>query len=421
MLCLLVCVLSALWEAGSTLPPDSADYVVTLNSTNSATVYCFSDYLSRLKLETFECAECKRRVRDNTNCTRTNAGQIRPAECRCKEDCIERERRCPTTAAEHSTCLTKVKSRDSVRGLVCTGHTEEGGVLTINIQIVRHQGGDLCYGSQSGTPLNETHLLESGAMYQDPRTNVSYWKSEVKDSLVRVSYKSPILCINSSHVSTLNAGHLLGAGYTLGGKASTGDHHEEEHEEEEPDFEQFCRVDRPKLWKRKEGFTLGTVYQCNGTYHLLKDKFPCLQFPPTDGFRLPSLENCSPWEMVGIVVAMIVAMVLCYTVLIACVKLWVYVCKCASVEKIDIPLALADSSTNSRTTLAGSAVVKQESRDSVLSGVAMPPPPAVPPQQPPLSEGNEQTTPVTPVTTAAPVTAAAAVTTVAAATTTASS
>jgi hypothetical protein len=194
----------------------------------------------------------------------------------------------------------------------------------------------------------------------------------------------------------LDAGHLLGAGYTIGKKAEgEGDHHAEEHGEVMPEFQQFCKVDRPKLWKRKEGFTLGTVYQCNGSYHVLEDGFPCLHFPPTGGFRLPSLENCSSWEMVGIVVAMIVTMVLCYTVLIACVKLWVYVCKCARVEKIDIPLALADSSTNSRITLTGSAVVKQESRDSVLSGVTMPPIPAVPSQQPTLSEGNEQTTPVT--------------------------
>ena len=393
MLCLLVCLLAGFWETESRL--HSSDYVITLNSTDNATVYCFSNYLSKLKLETQECAECKKEVRGNPNCTRSVAGQTRPNECRCKEECSERERRCPAGIWEHSTCLTKVKSRETARGLVCTGFTAEGGNLTIDIQIVRHQGGDLCYGTHSGTPLNETNLLASGAMYRDSGTNSTYWNSGVKDTLTEVSYKSPILCINSSHVNALDAGHLLGVGYTLGNRAAN-DHHAEEHEDYEPEFELFCRVDRPKLWKRKEGFTLGTVYQCNGTYHVLKDGFPCLQFPPTEGFKLPSLENCSSWQMVGIVVAMIVAMVLCYTVLIACVKLWVYVCKCANVEKVDIPLALADSSTNSRTTLTGSAVVKQESRDSVLSGVAMPPIPAVTPHEPTLSEGNEQMTPVTP-------------------------
>ena len=390
MLCLLVCLLTTgFWGTGYCL--QSTDYVITLNSTDNATVYCFSDFLTKLKLETLECAECRRRVRENSNCTRTSVGVNRPAECRCKYECSERERKCQKSAAEHSTCLTKVASRETARGLICTGLLAEGGNLTILIQIVRHKGGDLCYGTQSGTPLNQTHLLRRGAMYQDTRTNTSYWKPEVKEDLTRVSYKSPVLCINSSDVDSLNAGHLLGVGYTLARNKTEGSgDHQEDHKEDKPDFERFCRVDRPQLWKRKDGFILGTVYQCNGSYHVLEDGFPCLQFPPTKGFKLPSLENCSSWQMVGIVVAMIVAMVLCYTVLIACVKLWVYVCKCANVEKEDIPLALADSSTNSRTTLTGSAnMVKQESRDSVLSGVTLPPPPIMPQQPPTLSEGNE--------------------------------
>lgn len=161
--------------------------------------------------------------------------------------------------------------------------------------------------------------------------------------------------------------------------------HERDHSEGRPSFERFCKVDQPRLWKHKEGFRSGAIYQCNGTFHVLDDEFPCLQFPPSGpGFKLPSLENCSTGQMVGIVLAMIVAMVMCYTVLIACVKVWTVICTCGHKELVEMPLTHADSS-NSRLNLVTS-VVKQESSGSLGSGGGVIPPPApLPggPRQPP--------------------------------------
>ena len=337
------------------------DYVITLNTTDSATVYCFSDYLEDVRLVTDECSECQRRVQDSNICAR---GRVSDCTCSCVSVCGEKDEDCLFKAGEHTTCLRGVKSRETERSIECVGYLSKGSNLTITIQIVRHSGNEICYGNNAGVPMNDSALLASGMKMVDP-FNKTYYTKKTRDNLQIVTYDSPVMCINSSNVNVLKAGHLVGAGYTLDKKAATFHRKETRDLQHKPTFENFCVLQKPRLWKIKEGFTKGTKYQCNGSLHVLNDEFPCLQFPPVSGsFKLPNLDNCSVGHVVGVVLAMIVATVVCYVTVVVAVKLVGFVCRFARTEKEQLPLATTARSTASRLTISA---VKQASRESMFS------------------------------------------------------
>ena len=371
--------------AGHTSDPE---YVITLNKTDSATVFCFSDYLNKVRIITPRCATCEARVLERASSTcNKSAAHLYPqhshAKCNCDNECRTlQDDKCPFRAGENTACLSGVKSGVSGTRVQCVGILSNGGNLTVTIQIVAYNGTEICYGANSGLPMKESELLASGMKMRDT-FNKTYYTKETRNNLQIVKYDSPVMCVNSSSVNMLTAGHLVAAGYILDSKPiplQHGHYHKRmlSGEDKTYMFDKFCVLDRPRLWKIKEGFKKGTKYQCNGTLHVLNDEFPCLRFPPvSESFKLPSLENCSTGHMIGIVLAMIIATVVGYIVVIGTLKLMGCICRIASTEKEQLPLATADSSTTeTRLTLMGS-VVKQVSIDS-LQRTRPPFPPSLP-------------------------------------------